>query len=147
MNSSKPDPVQIYIASGVYGNDSVLQLWDELKKEFPQLELTYNWATQGKAPIGEYPVLSTKEYNGVIAADILLVVLPGGKGTHFEFGLGVATCPHVILLATEEMIDEHEGSHTCVFYYLPTVRHAIYDGTWEGKLLKAKEILRETLGG
>lgn len=147
MNNDKPEPVPIYIASGVYGNEGIIQLWEELKAEFPQLELTYNWATQGKAPIGEYPDLSTKEYNGVIEAHILLVVLPGGKGTHFEFGLGVATCPHVILLTTKEMIDEHEGNHTCVFYYLPTVRHAIHDGTWDNKLSTAKEIIRETLGG
>ena len=47
-------------------------------------ERTFDWANQGFSGPSEYSDLAVAEISGIRDADVLIVLLPGGYGTHVE---------------------------------------------------------------
>ena len=89
-------------------------------------QCTYDWTIHGPvyrdglARIREIAILETQ---GVLAADYVFVLWPGGRGTHVELGIALATGKKVIL------VSDVEGHHlaskeTCAFYHHPLVQLA-----------------------
>lgn len=100
---------KVYIASTLSNSVRVQKLGKRLRDL--GIEITYDWTTHNngvpyvsddqpehKRIIGEY------ELKGVFDADCVLVVMPGGSGTHFEFGFAYALQKRIVLL-----LDEHKG--------------------------------------
>lgn len=59
------------------------------------------------------------ELAGVRAADLVLVLLPGGLGTHAELGMALSIGkPVVIYAAKPELLEELNGDPPCLFYGL-----------------------------
>lgn len=55
--------------------------------------ITYDWTKHGSVKEGKISVLKLVcrlECQGVIDADLMLCVLPGGRGTHVELGIALA---------------------------------------------------------
>lgn len=55
--------------------------------------ITYKWWTHGSVQAeGDDRIreVATAEMGGVVAADLVVVVLPGGRGTHVELGMALA---------------------------------------------------------
>ena len=52
-------------------------------------------------------------------ADIVVVLLPGGKGTHIELGIALGQGKRIFLYSTDKAIDNFETTST--FYHLPEI--------------------------
>lgn len=81
--------------------------------------ITYDWTTHGSVKNTTTSTLTkvaNSEANGVINADVVIVLLPGGRGTHTELGLAIASNKKVILHSSNpEMFKACE--ETCAFYH------------------------------
>ncbi len=86
-------------------------------------EISYDWTLHGsvksvsKERLQEVAAL---EINGVSDADFVVVLLPGGKGTHFELGFAMARGKKVFLHSEDPLMFEL-GPKTSVFYHHPDV--------------------------
>lgn len=107
--------------------------------------LTYDWTEHGSVQ-KENPERITQvaelERTGVYEADIIIIILPGGRGTHVELGLALAQRHRseiVICAETDELFQQDE--RTCAFYWVEGVRRVT--GTIDEWLA---EIFRVTQG-
>lgn len=86
-------------------------------------EISYDWTMHGsvkhtsKARLKE---VANYECLGILASDFVLVLLPGGKGTHVELGLSIASKKRVFVHCEDPMMFE-TGPQTCAFYHHPNV--------------------------
>jgi hypothetical protein len=97
-------------------------------------EITYDWTTHGPVRGKGLEVMNTvadAETFGVIDADVLLVLLPGGRGTHVELGLGMANpnTTDVIIWSEDPKAFSHDDELTCAFYHGSPVTQ--YHGAFE----------------
>ena len=88
--------------------------------------VTYDWATHGSAKDGG-PIrireVALCETQGVLDADLVVVLLPGGLGTHTEMGMALAAGKPVVLVADPKHPDfMAPGKHFPCFYLHPLVR-------------------------
>jgi nucleoside 2-deoxyribosyltransferase len=82
-------------------------------------ERTFTWAGEDKAGTEGCPELALAELAGVREADVLIVLLPGGYGTHVEIGAALALGKPVILHAPDQKT--LDTPYPCVFHYHPGV--------------------------
>ena len=92
-------------------------------------EQTYDWTTHGSVHGKGDEVLqhvTLKELGGVKEADVVVIVLPGGRGTHAELGAALAYNKPVFVwgLQPEDFIQD---GYTCSFYWNPAVRRITGD--------------------
>jgi len=117
--------VKFYIASGLENAALVSRLASVLR--FWGWQHTYDWTTCGSVRHGEEAWLTEiaeKEIQGVRDADILIVLLPGHRGTHVELGAALALAKTVFIWAeTDDAFDER----ACNFYYSPNVTRVTGD--------------------
>lgn len=109
-----------YIASSLANAVNVRALRDRLV--VMGLRHTYDWTEHGSVQAdGEERIreVALLEFNGVQAADLVIVLLPGGRGTHVELGLALGMQKHVLLVATHEQLHADHG--VCAFYLHPQV--------------------------
>jgi len=82
-------------------------------------EISYDWTLHGsvksvsKERLREVAVL---ELDGVSDADFVVVLLPGGKGTHLELGFAIARGKRVFLHSEDPLAFEL-GPQTNAFYH------------------------------
>lgn len=101
---------KIYIATRLHNAKRAQQL--KARLESLGYEITYDWTTHNQVyNEEELQKVGTKEEDGVRRANLLLLILPGGCGSHWEAGLarGLGT-PIVILM--EATVEKKS------FYYL-----------------------------
>lgn len=95
------------------------QVRDDLKKL--GLEITYDWTTNGNIRSTSKKCLQEAAFQmhrGILKSDFVLVLLPGGKGTHTEIGLSIASSKRVFLHSEDPMAFEL-GPQICAFYHHP----------------------------
>lgn len=86
-------------------------------------EISYDWTSHGsvksvsKERLEEVAVL---ELAGIAEADFVVVLLPGGKGTHLELGFALAK-EKPIFLHTEDPLLFELGPQTNAFYHHPGI--------------------------
>ena len=86
-------------------------------------EISYDWTLHGsvrhtsKERLKEVAHL---EYQGILASDFVLILLPGGKGTHVELGLAIAGKKRVFVHSEDPEIFE-VGPQVCAFYHHPDI--------------------------
>lgn len=129
--------MKFYIASRLENWEKVKYVANALKDAGHKQ--TYDWTTHGSVQ-GESEERLTEvaenEKEGVATADIVVVVLPGGRGTHVELGIAIGMNKPVLICAESEeflLLDDR----TCSFYWLPNFTLVI--GTtdyWLTKILK-----------
>ena len=86
--------------------------------------ITYDWTSHGpvwKAGTKVIREVACAELNGVVEADVVVVLLPGGRGTHAELGMAIALGKPVLLCGGPEMYGA--VPETCAFYHHPLVLH------------------------
>lgn len=94
-------------------------------------ELTYDWTLTGDVSDREFKEISkiaVSEVDAVRNAEAVLVLLPGGNGTHGELVGALTTNKKVFLHAPDGLYDEN--NKTNVFYHHPNVK-ALVGGTLE----------------
>jgi nucleoside 2-deoxyribosyltransferase len=107
----------IYIASGLDNIEEV----QELQRQVTGCgwKLTYDWTTHGREfDPTQLALLATAEAYGVQRADLVLVLLPGGRGTHAELGMAIALGKRIVIGAPPGTISK---SKPCAFYHHPLV--------------------------
>lgn len=96
---------------------------------------TYDWTVHGSVQDAGPEVIrevAEREVRGVLDATVLIVLLPGGRGTHTELGIGIAqaciedcSMPRrwyrIVLLSESPEIDFGQDGRTCAFYHHPYV--------------------------
>jgi hypothetical protein len=97
------------------------QVRDDLKKL--GYNLTYDWTSHGsvkntsKARLQE---VAEGMVQGILNSDFILILLPGGKGTHCEFGISVG-CKKKVFLHSEDPMVFELGPQVTAFYHLKEV--------------------------
>lgn len=89
------------------------------------VELTFDWTRHGTLAGNPRDEVAVTEIKAVMAADFLVVLLPGGRGTHAELGAALASDKTVFLHATDESVLLGGDTYTCVFYHHPSV-HQVF---------------------
>lgn len=82
-------------------------------------ELTYDWSVHGSVKLTSKERLqevAAKELGAVLEADFVVVLLPGGYGTHVELGLALASGKEVILHSEDGAFFD-PSEKTCAFYH------------------------------
>jgi nucleoside 2-deoxyribosyltransferase len=88
-------------------------------------ERTYTWTDLGSCDSDAYATAALAELEGVRSADVLIVLLPGGFGTHVEIGAALALGKPVILHSPDRKT--LETPYPCIFHYHPKVSLIISD--------------------
>ncbi|PTI73807.1 nucleoside 2-deoxyribosyltransferase [Staphylococcus succinus] len=108
-----------YIASSFQNKTIVKELSQKLKK-LGYLQ-TYNWTINNKAETKEQLVkIGKDELKGISDSDFLIVVLPGGKGTHVELGIALSQNKPIYIYSQDSNM--FNPSNSCTFYHLPNVK-------------------------
>lgn len=114
--------MKFYLASGLDNVESARFFRDGLVRAGH--EQTYDWTQHGAVAahgIDRIREVAAAELRGVESADFVVVVLPGGRGTHFEMGAAHALGKPIFVYAPRlSLVDAHPD--TCAFYHLPGVR-------------------------
>jgi len=88
-------------------------------------QITHDWGLHGsvqKEGLKRIEEVAVLEYKGVEAADYVVVLLPGGRGTHTELGIALACVKPVIIHAfVEDDCLFGDDYRTCAFYHHPRV--------------------------
>lgn len=104
----------LYIASGLPNKERVIELRDKLAAH--GIPLTYDWTLHGRVTDPQALIdISIGESDGVKNAKCLLVVLPGGKGTHVELGIAHALNIPIAIL------NEDKDYVLVSFHFLPGI--------------------------
>ena len=109
--------MKFYVATSTERIPSHNQIRDDLKKW--GYEITYDWTTHGSVRHTSKERLQEvahAEFGAILNADFVVVLLPGGKGTHAELGFSIASKKKVFLHSENPMAFEM-GSEVCAFYH------------------------------
>jgi len=117
---------RVYIATSI---ESV-QLYRLLRALLLEHEIhvTYDWTTHGRIDnASQLAEAGRREKQGVLDADVVVVLLPGGFGTHVELGLALAYEKPVVLCSLKPefygaALTNHTTLKTPPFYLDPLVR-------------------------
>ena len=123
--SRKETMVRYYIATKLENHAAHNELRDWLADRGHQI--TYDWTTHG--PVwrdGNERIAEVAgfEARGVVTADLVVVLLPGGRGTHAELGIAIGAGVPVLLVPSER--GQIEGEGVCAFYRHPMVTIAAH---------------------
>jgi nucleoside 2-deoxyribosyltransferase len=83
-------------------------------------ERTLAWTGEDSESSEGNAAIAVAELEGVREADVLVVLLPGGYGTHVEIGAALALGKPVILHAPDRKT--LVTPYLCVFHYHPAVK-------------------------
>ncbi|WP_100373600.1 group-specific protein [Bacillus sp. FJAT-45037] len=112
--------MNFYVASSFSNHQSVRYVSRQLK--CLGYTHTYDWTLNGRArSLEELRTVGMNEKQGVEDAQFVIVLLPGGNGTHTELGIAISLRKQIYLHTTEEALNDLET--TCTFYHLPEVTH------------------------
>lgn len=127
---------KVYVASSLLNHERVSGLIKQL--ESYGIKSTYDWTKHARdvlsdnAPSGreELSKILKNELDGVFHAEIILCVMPGRSGTHFEMGYAYANHKNIIYFN-----DQVEGDWRCEPLHYMTENRVLY-------LDKEEELLR-----
>lgn len=117
--------MKIYIATSLKKATDHNHVRDALQQH--GISLTYDWSTHGSVKSTNTQRLNevaTNELSGIARADALVVLLPGGHGTHTELGFALGSGIPVILHATDARFFT-PGPDTCAFYHYDGIEHVV----------------------
>lgn len=107
--------------------------------------LTYDWTTHGS--VQDDPHLwmkvAQKEVEGVLSAD-WVIMLPGGRGTHTELGLAIASRKKIVVVRDSAEVSK-PGYRTCIFYHHYSVVELIDNANFERLSDTILKLLKEDL--
>lgn len=104
---------------------------------------TYDWTSHGSVQEegeGRISEVSKLERKGVLAADMVIIILPGGRGTHTELGLALADAEKEVIICGRTEHDFMQSGRVCSFYFYPGIERIVGNPeAWlKGILLNAR---------
>ncbi len=129
--------MKFYVGTSFKNSEIVNYFSQELKKH--GWKHTYNWAeniseNETLEDLKEHSILEEKAIN---ESDVVIIILPGGRGTHVELGIAVALNKK-IYLCTENK-DDFSIENTVPFYESPKIEKIF--GTKDEIIKKIIEIV------
>ncbi len=111
--------MRFYIGSGIK-NCSEVNCYSKILKE-NGWEQTYDWVknVNGDVSIEDLREYAKLESLGIFNADVVIILLPAGRGSHVELGMALALNKKVFLCSPTE--EEFSIKNTVAFYELPGV--------------------------
>jgi len=109
--------MNFYIASKLENAENVKRIANILKAR--GWEHTYDWTVHGSVQkCGEKRLedVAEKEIDGVRRAEIVIILLPGGRGTHAELGAAIISGKRIFIHAYDDSFYLQDGN-TCAFYW------------------------------
>jgi hypothetical protein len=107
--------MKFYIASSLENAQTVKSIADILKAHGHQH--TYDWTVHGSVDgIQRLSDVAYMELQGVINADVVVVILPGGRGTHTELRAALASHKQILICAEDDSFFKPD-TNTCSFYW------------------------------
>ena len=125
-------PKHFYLATRKDRGEHAALLLRALKSQ--GWERTYSWTAEDGEDTEQYSDIAMRELKGVEEADVLIVLLPGGYGTHVEIGAALALGKPVILHAPDRKT--LDSPYPCPFHYHPNVRLFVSEEIDVAALLK-----------
>lgn len=111
--------MRFYVASGLENRDRVSRVIEKIGSL--SHEMTYDWTVHGDIRAKGKDVLNTVAGNetfAVMDAGCVLILLPGGKGTHTELGIALASRSNKRIILWSETGEEFGSNEkTCAFYH------------------------------
>ncbi|KGA95860.1 hypothetical protein AJ85_17175 [Alkalihalobacillus alcalophilus ATCC 27647 = CGMCC 1.3604] len=114
--------INFYIASS-FANKGIVQ---KISRQLKQLGFihTYDWTQNERvASYEQLRKIGEEEMKAVKRADFLVVLLPGGKGSHIELGIALGAEVPVYLYASDDRHNDFDKTST--FYHLKEVKQVI----------------------
>jgi nucleoside 2-deoxyribosyltransferase len=106
-----------YIATAKNREDQANALADILRVR--GWRRSFTWSAQDGASTQTHSEIAKQEIDAIRSSDVLIVLLPGGYGTHVEIGAALALGKPVILHAPDRTT--LANPYPCVFHYHPDV--------------------------
>lgn len=165
MTPDTNKPIKVYIASSLANYLRVQVLRDRLA--LFNIEVTHDWTEHSPWVGAEKPLRGESARNqedklreaahldrrGVLDADVVIGLLPGGVGSHTELGMALGRNIPVILYAEDPTLiwgyDEDTPHHTkapeytCAFYHEPGVTQVT--GKWDSNTIGDIAMMVNTL--
>lgn len=113
--------MKFYIASKLENCEQVQYLRDRLK-EYGWIH-TYDWTQHGSVKsisTEKLREVALKELQGIVDADIVIMLTPQGRGTHVELGMALALNKNVFIWHENDKYFKCTDD-TSTFYWLPNV--------------------------
>ena len=148
--------MKVYIATGLENAKESSQLENRLIED--GWERTYDWTKHGSVQDDgpeRIAQVAVDEINGVLQADLLIALLPGGRGTHIEIGCAIGHGIPVILFGKTEKSgtdrdrlvtwpeprrDPDANGRECAFHRHPKIVWVERDRGFDGVRLEAYKI-------
>lgn len=88
-------------------------------------EQTFDWVKNinGDVSIDDMIKYATLESQGIVDADVVIILLPGGRGSHVELGMALALNKKIFLCSVTE--EDFNIENTVAFYELPKITKLI----------------------
>ena len=111
--------MKFYIGSGLK-NYKLVNYYAKILKE-NGLQETYNWVKNIKNDITkkDLETYAREETQAIVNSDIIIILLPAGRGTHVELGMALALNKKIFLCS--ETNEEFNIKNTVAFYELPNI--------------------------
>lgn len=101
---------------------------------------TYDWTVHGSVQDkGEQRIreVAEAEKQGVLDADVVIVILPGGRGTHAELGIALGAGNKEIVICAADNSLFLANTSTCAFYWNMGIHRVVgTEEAWLKTLLK-----------
>lgn len=117
--------MKFYIGSGLKNIKLVNEFSEKLQNY--GWEHTYNWAENeiGNETIEDLIKYATLEQKAIEESDVVIIILPAGRGTHIELGMAIALNKKICLYSNSK--EEFDKENTVAFYQLPSIQKIIGD--------------------
>lgn len=117
--------MKFYIGSG-FKNCELVNYYSKVLEENGWTH-TYNWTKNinHEATAQELIEYSELEKKGIIDSDVVIILLPAGRGTHIELGMALALNKRIFLCSAVK--EEFSIENTVNFYQLPDIIRLVGD--------------------
>ncbi|WP_350448839.1 nucleoside 2-deoxyribosyltransferase [Rossellomorea vietnamensis] len=121
--------MKFYIGSSFANKDLVRHVSDRLEQK--GFSHTYDWTRKDRASsLKDLQHIGQNEKDAITESNVVIIILPGGKGSHVELGIALGLGKRTILYSPKGEV--YDLANTTTFYHLPEVEK--YSGSIEGLL-------------
>lgn len=115
--------MKFYIGSGMKNSDLV-NYYAKLLKENGWKQ-TYDWVKNINGDITRDAIIkyAELEYQGIFDSDVVIILLPAGRGAHIELGMAIALNKKIFLCSSIK--EEFAIANTVAFYELPKITQLV----------------------
>ena len=115
--------MKFYVGSGMK-NSKLVDQYAQLLKENGWKQ-THDWVKNISDDISKEDMVkyASLESQGIMDADVVIMLLPGGRGAHIELGMAMALNKKIFLCSTTK--EEFSIENTVAFYELPKITQLV----------------------